>query len=48
MEFCRICRASDHNTYQCPSKLVSGSCPSREIIPIQVVQTKVVEAQEQK
>jgi hypothetical protein len=32
MKFYRICKASDRNTYQCPSKVVSGSCPSREII----------------
>jgi len=37
MKFCRICKVSDHNIDQRPSKVVSGSCPSREIIPVCVV-----------
>jgi hypothetical protein len=41
MKFYRICRASDHNTYRCPSKVVNGSFLSREIISIHVIQTKV-------
>jgi hypothetical protein len=48
MEFSKICKASDHNIDQCPSKIVSGSCPSRKIIRIHVVQTNVTKAQEQK
>ncbi len=32
MKFCWICKASDHNTNQCPSKAMSGSCPSKEIV----------------
>jgi hypothetical protein len=44
MKFYRICRASDHNTNQCPSKVVSGSCPSRENIPVHVVQIKMLGA----
>jgi len=39
MKFCRICKASDHNTNRCPNKVVNGSCLSREIIPIHVIQT---------
>jgi hypothetical protein len=46
IKFCRICKASDHNTNQCPSKVVSGSCPLREIILVHVVQTNVSKAQE--
>jgi hypothetical protein len=41
MQIYRICNASDHNIDQCPSKAMSGSCPSREIIPIHIVQTEV-------
>jgi hypothetical protein len=48
MKFCRICKASGHNKDQCPSKVVSGSCPSRKIILVHVVQTKMLGAQEQK
>jgi hypothetical protein len=43
-----ICKASDHNTNQCPSKVVSGNCPSRDIILGEVVQIEVLGAQEQK
>jgi hypothetical protein len=48
MKFCRICKASDHIIDQCPSKVVSGSCPSKEIIPLQVIQIKELGEQEQK
>jgi hypothetical protein len=48
MKFCRICKASDHNTNQCPSKVVSGSCPLKDIILIHVIQTELLRAQEQK
>jgi len=36
-KFYRICKTSAHNTYQCPSKAMSGSCPLKKIIPIHVV-----------
>jgi hypothetical protein len=36
-KFCRICKTSPHNTYQCPSKAMSGSCPLKKIIPIHVI-----------
>ncbi len=32
MKLYRIYKANDHNTNQCPSKVVSGSCPSRNIV----------------
>jgi hypothetical protein len=48
MEFSKICRASDHDIDQCPSKIVSGSCPSRKIIRVHVVQTKVTKAPKKK
>jgi hypothetical protein len=38
MEFCRICKASDHNIDQCPNKVVNGSFPSKDIILVQIVQ----------
>jgi hypothetical protein len=44
MKFYRICWASDHNTNQCPSKVVGGSFPSREIILVYVVQIEVLKA----
>jgi hypothetical protein len=48
MKLCRICKASDHNTYQCHSKVVSGSCLLKEIILVHVIQIKLLGAQEQK
>jgi hypothetical protein len=48
MKICQICKANDHNMDKCLSKTVSGSCPSREIIPMHVVQTKIPIVQEQK
>jgi hypothetical protein len=40
MKFCQIYKASDHNTNKCLSKTMSGSCPSREIILMHVVQQR--------
>jgi hypothetical protein len=37
IKLCRICKASDHNIDQRPNKVVSGSCPLREIILVHVV-----------
>jgi hypothetical protein len=37
MKFYQIYKANDHNTHQCPSKAVSGSCPSTKIILVHVV-----------
>ncbi len=48
MKFCQICKANDHNTNKCLSKAMSGSCPSREIIPMHVVQAKIPIVQEKK
>jgi hypothetical protein len=48
MKLCRISKANDHNTDQYPNKVVNGNCPSREIIPVHVVQIKVPTTQEQK
>jgi hypothetical protein len=48
MKFCQIFKASDHNTNKRHSKAMSGSCPSREIIPVHVVQAKIPIVQEQK
>jgi len=48
MKFYRICKANNHNIDQCPSKVVNGSCPLKKIIPIHVIQTKMLGAQEQK
>jgi hypothetical protein len=48
MTFCWICKAGDHNTNQCPSKAMSGSCPSREIVLVHVVQIEIPIVQEQK
>jgi hypothetical protein len=44
--FYKICKTSDHNTDQCPSKVMSRSCPLKEIIPIHVVQIKMSGAQD--
>jgi len=43
-KFYKIYKTSDHNIDQCPSKVMSGSCPLKEIIPIHVVQTEVPRA----
>jgi hypothetical protein len=43
-KFYKICKTSDHNIDQCPSKAMSGSCPLKEIIPIHVVQIEVQRA----
>jgi hypothetical protein len=40
MNFCRICKKSDHNKDQCPSKSVTSICSSREMISIHVVQVE--------
>ncbi len=48
MKFCQICKSNDHNTDHCPSKVISGSCPSREIVPVHVVQVEVPVVQEEK
>jgi len=37
MKFCRICKASDHYMDKCLSKAMSGSSPSREIMPMHVI-----------
>jgi hypothetical protein len=37
VNFFWICKKKDHNTDQCPSKVMSGSCPSRKNIPIHVI-----------
>jgi hypothetical protein len=39
MKLCQICKASDHNMDQCPSKAMNGSCSLKEIVPIHVIQT---------
>jgi hypothetical protein len=36
-KFYKICKKNDHNTYQCPNKVVDGKYPSREIVPMHVV-----------
>jgi hypothetical protein len=48
LKFCRICKVSDHNPNQFPNKAMSGSCPSREIILVYIVQAKIQMAQKQK
>jgi hypothetical protein len=48
MKLCQICKASDHNMDQCPSKAMSGSCSSKEIVPVHVIQTDIPIVQEQK
>ncbi len=48
LKFCQMCKASDHNTNHCPIKIVSGSCPSREIIQVHVIQAKIPIVQEPK
>jgi len=46
MKLCQIYKANDHNMDQCPSKVVNGSCPSRKIIPVHVVQVEIPIVQE--
>jgi hypothetical protein len=48
MKFCQICKNDNHNIDQCPNKLVGGRCPTREIVPMHVVQTKGHVIQENK
>ncbi len=48
MKFYQIYKASDHYTYQCPSKEMSGNCPSREIVEVNVIQAKIPIVQEPK
>jgi hypothetical protein len=33
---------------QCPSKTMSGNCPSKEIVPVHVIKAKIPIVQEQK
>jgi hypothetical protein len=37
---CQICKSNERNTNQCPTKTINGRCPSREIVPIHIVQAK--------
>jgi hypothetical protein len=46
--FCQIFKQNDHNTYQCPNKVVVKRCPSKEIVPMHVVQAETPIVQEQK
>ncbi len=48
MKLCWICKANDHNMDQCPSKTMSGNCPSKEIVPVHVIKAKIPIVQEQK
>jgi len=48
IKFYKICKTRDHNTDQYPSKVVSGSCPSKDIILVHVVQIEMPRAQKQK
>jgi hypothetical protein len=41
MKLCRICKDSDHNTNQCPSKAMSENCPLKEIVLMLVVQIEI-------
>jgi hypothetical protein len=36
----QICKSDNHNIDQCPSKLASGRCPTREIVLVHVVQVE--------
>ncbi len=47
-KFCQICKRNDHNTYQCPNEVMVRICPSREIVPMHVVQVETLVVQEQK
>jgi hypothetical protein len=47
-KFCQICKQNDHNIAKCPSKLVFGRCPSKEIILMHVIQLETPVVQEQK
>jgi hypothetical protein len=40
-KFYQIHKSNEHNTNHCPSNLVNGRCPSREIILIHVVQAEI-------
>jgi hypothetical protein len=46
-KFCQICKSNENNIYNCPSKTISGRCPSREIVPTHVVQAEVPIIQKQ-
>jgi hypothetical protein len=46
-KFCQICKSNKHNKNHCPSNIVNGRFPSREIVPIHVVQVEVLVIQEQ-
>jgi hypothetical protein len=35
-----ICKNNNHNTDQCPNKVVVGRCPTREIVQVHVVHAK--------
>jgi hypothetical protein len=38
----QICKSDNHNIDQCPNKSVGGSCPTREIVPVHVVQVETL------
>ncbi len=40
IKFCQICKNDNHNIDQCPSELVGGRCPTKEIVRVHVVQAK--------
>lgn len=44
----QICKSDNHNTDQCPNKSVGGSCPTREIVPVHVVQVETLLIQKNK
>ncbi len=46
-KICQICKQNDHNIYQCPNKAMVGRCPSKEIVPMHVVQVKALVVQQQ-
>ncbi len=48
MKFYSIYKVNDHKMDKCPSEAVSGSCPSREIVPLHVIQSEIPIVQEQK
>ncbi len=48
MKIYQICKASDHYMDQCPSKTMSGNCPSKKIVAVHVVQAKIPIVQEPK
>jgi hypothetical protein len=47
-KFCQICKQNDHNINQCPNKIVSRRCPSKEIVLMHVVQAETPIMQKQK